>query len=146
MPGIKKMAVQILTQKYATAEEARKSMATALHSKYAGDPRLSTTIDQVQRIYGENFFPEMKTDWKIHPNNLGHKDWPGCFRCHDGDHKTADGKQAIKANDCNACHIIIAQGRGEQLQKLSPMGQVFEHPGGDVGDMKCSECHTGGLQ
>ncbi|MCX6998325.1 MAG: cytochrome c3 family protein [Kiritimatiellaeota bacterium] len=86
----------------------------------------------------------MKTNWKVHPNNLGHKYWLGCFRCHDGEHKTADGKQGIKANDCTACHVILAQGRGEQLQKLTPQGQAFDHPGGDLGEMKCSECHTGG--
>ena len=79
-----------------------------LREKYPQGPRVAQTIAQVQAVYRDNFFPEMKTNWKVHPNNLGHKCWPGCFRCHDGEHKTADGKQGIKANDCNACHVILA--------------------------------------
>lgn len=146
IPGIKKEAVRILTRSYATAEEAMQRIATALHDKYPGDPRLKVTIDEVQKIYRDNFFPEMKVDWKVYPDNIGHKDWAGCFRCHDGQHKTPDGKGSIKANDCNACHIILAQGKGAQLEKLNPQGQAFEHPGGDYGDMKCNECHTGGSE
>ena len=48
--------------------------------------------------------------------------------------------------DCNACHVILAQGSGAQLEKMNPKGHAFEHPGGDFGDMKCNECHNGGPQ
>jgi hypothetical protein len=44
--------------------------------------------------------------WNVHPNNIGHNDSPGCFRCHDGSHTSADG-QAI-SNDCSACHGLLA--------------------------------------
>lgn len=144
MPNLRKIAIQTLTKTYQTKQEAMQGIATAVHAAYADDPRYRKQIDGLQRIYSINFFPEMNTNWKVHSNNLGHKDWPGCFRCHDGDHKTADGTQTIKANDCNACHVILAQGRGDSLQKLNPAGHAFDHPGGDVGDMKCSECHNGG--
>jgi len=146
IPSVKKAAMEVLTRPYATSEEARQKIATTLHAKYSKDSRCQKLIDSVQEIYRDNFFPEMKTDWKTHPNNLGHKEWLGCFRCHDGEHKTADGKLGVKANDCSACHVILAQGNGEQLLKLNPQGKSFEHPGGDFGDMKCSECHTGGAQ
>ncbi len=69
--------------------------------------------------------------------------WPGCFRCHDGTHKSADGR-TIRANDCNACRTILAQGSGADLQKLTPGGQPFIHTGGDY-DLSCSDCHTGRL-
>ena len=141
MPGIKKMAMDLLSQTYATEKEAMQKIATALHAKYAEDPRYSKAIDVIQKIYRDNFFPEMKTDWRVHPNNLGHKDWPGCFRCHDGEHVTADGKKPIKANDCTACHIILAQGSGKDLERFNPAGNEFAHPGGDIGDAKCVECH-----
>lgn len=144
MPGLRKIAMQVLTKPYKTEKEAMQGIATDVHAAYASDPRYRKQIDALQRIYRINFFPEMNTNWKVHPNNLGHKDWPGCFRCHDGEHKTADGKQTIKANDCNACHVILAQGRGQSLQNLNPAGHAFDHPGGDTGDMKCSECHSGG--
>ncbi len=86
----------------------------------------------------------MKARWETYPDNIGHKDWPGCFRCHDGLHKTADGKRSIKANDCNACHTILAQGSGDELDQLSPAGQKFKHPGDEV-EGACNDCHTGGL-
>jgi nitrate/TMAO reductase-like tetraheme cytochrome c subunit len=85
----------------------------------------------------------MKASWKNYPNNIGHKDWPGCFRCHDGKHKTTDKKLAIKASDCNTCHTILAQGNGAELEKFTPAGQEFKHPGGDY-DPSCTDCHTGG--
>jgi nitrate/TMAO reductase-like tetraheme cytochrome c subunit len=98
----------------------------------------------VQLIYKDNFFPDMKASWKVYPDNIGHKDWPGCFRCHDGLHKTADGKGSIKANDCNSCHTILAQGSGAELDQLTPKGQKFKHPGDEV-EGGCNDCHKGGL-
>ena len=86
----------------------------------------------------------MKADWSKYPDNVGHMLWPGCFRCHDGNHKTEDGKRTIKANDCNACHTILAQGRGVELEQMTPNGQKFKHPGDEV-DGACNDCHSGGL-
>ncbi len=99
----------------------------------------------VQRIYRDNIFPAMKASWIVYPDNLGHRTRPGCFRCHDGRHKTEDGRRTIKAHDCNACHIILAQGRGEDLARLSAAGQPFKHPD-DYYDpaYQCTDCHSGG--
>lgn len=143
MPSIKKEAVDVLTRTYVNEAEAKEKIAGGLAEKYGGNPHLPGAIEAVQGIYAANFFPEMKSDWHVYPNNIGHKDWPGCFRCHDGEHKTADQAQVIKANDCNACHVILAQGNGAELQNLSASGQPFKHPGGEIGDMKCNECHNG---
>jgi len=126
------------------AARAIQGIATLLASRYPQDARIKPTIDAVQQIYTDNFFPEMKANWQAYPDNIGHKDWPGCFRCHDGNHKTSDGKRVIKANDCNACHTILAQGSGKELEQLSPTGLKFKHPGDEV-DGACNDCHTGGL-
>ncbi len=142
--SIKKEAVAVLTKTYPTQKEALQGIATELVAKYPNEPRIRPVVDVVQEIYRNNFFPEMKANWKVYPNDIGHKNWPGCFRCHDGEHVTADGKGSIKANDCNACHTILAQGAGAELEKFNPKGHEFKHPGGDFGDMKCSDCHTGG--
>jgi hypothetical protein len=107
---------------------------------------VQSAIAQVQQIYHDNFFPEMKADWRAYPDNIGHKDWPGCFRCHDSKHKSTDGKRSIKASDCNACHIILAQGNGAQLEQLSPHGQEFKHPEEAYDPAYlCNDCHSGGL-
>jgi hypothetical protein len=143
LPWIKTNAMHVLTLPYKTETEARESIAATLAEKYPNDARIKTAIATLQQIYSENFFPEMKADWSSYPDNVGHMIWPGCFRCHDGQHKTEDQKMTIKANDCNACHTILAQGAGEQLNRLSPGGLQFEHPGGDY-DISCTDCHTGG--
>jgi hypothetical protein len=58
-------------------------------------------------IYAWNVFPAMKVTWGTYPNHLGHKDSPGCFRCHDKKHKTDDGEKINK--DCDTCHTILAE-------------------------------------
>ena len=142
---IKTNAVYALTRPYRTEREAQDGIATFLESKYPDDARIRRAIPVVQRIYTENFFPVVKTDWTVHPDNLGHRTWPGCFRCHDGKHKTENGKRTIKANDCNACHLILAQGQGSEFRKLSADGQQFKHPE-DLYDpsFKCTDCHAAG--
>jgi hypothetical protein len=88
------------------------------------------------------FFPEMKTDWKVRPDNIGHYIWPGCFRCHDGSHVDQTGR-AI-SNECNACHIITSQGSQPEPKTVSLQGLKFDHPGGEIPpEMLCSDCHTG---
>jgi hypothetical protein len=58
-------------------------------------------------IYNRNVFPDLKVTWGTYPNNLGHTDSPGCFRCYDGSHTTANGKETI-SQDCGACHQLLA--------------------------------------
>jgi hypothetical protein len=65
---------------------------------------------EVAAIYLRNIFPDMRVTWGTHPNNIGHNDSPGCFRCHDGSHTSADG-QTI-SNDCSACHNLLAVQEG----------------------------------
>lgn len=144
MNWIKSNAVYTLTQKYTNETQALESIATTLANFYPNEPRVRDAIATVQGIYTNNFFPEMNASWDKYPNNIGHKDWPGCFRCHDERHKTLDGKHSIKASDCNTCHTILAQGSGDELNLLSPAGQKFKHPGDEV-DGACNDCHTGGL-
>jgi hypothetical protein len=57
-------------------------------------------------IYKDNVFPDLKVTWGTYPNNLGHADYPGCFRCHDDSHATADKKTITQ--DCGACHQALA--------------------------------------
>ena len=48
----------------------------------------------------------MKVTWGSYPNHLGHTDSPGCFRCHDEQHATADGETITQ--DCFTCHNPLA--------------------------------------
>jgi nitrate/TMAO reductase-like tetraheme cytochrome c subunit len=146
LPFIKTNAVGVLCRPYTNQTQALEGIATALSQQFPKDPRISGTIAAVQQIYTNNFFPEMKASWRDYPDNIGHKDFPGCFRCHDGKHVSSTGHDMIKANDCSACHLIVAQGSGAQLNQLSAQGQKFAHPL-DAYDpaFQCTDCHNGGL-
>jgi len=115
LPFIKKEAVEVLKRDYANRDAAVSEIATSIQnfyqSKYpqADEKRaaeVKNAIDAVKAIYLQNIFPDMKVSWGTYPNNLGHMDYPGCFRCHDGNHVSADGR-AIP-NDCGTCHDVLA--------------------------------------
>jgi nitrate/TMAO reductase-like tetraheme cytochrome c subunit/uncharacterized membrane protein len=145
IPWIKTNAMYVLTRTYNTDAEASNGIAVALAARYPDDARVQEATPVVQQIYADNFFPEMKANWSSYPDNVGHMIWPGCFRCHDEQHKTEDRKLTIKANDCNTCHTILAQGAGAELDRLAPAGQKFIHPAGDLDtNPTCNECHNGG--
>jgi hypothetical protein len=143
LPWIKSNAVAAVIRDYKTEPEALEKIASALRASYPSNPKLDSSIAAVQAIYRRNFFPEMKADWRVYPDNIGHKDWPGCFRCHDGLHKAASGKKMIPASDCNSCHTILAQGSGPDLDKLSPKGHNFFHVDAEYSDFSCVNCHGG---
>ncbi len=143
MPLAKSNVVAALIQPYSTRQEAQQKIADVLQASYPADPRLGSLVAEVQKIYQLGFFPEMKTDWRAYPNNVGHKEWAGCFRCHDGLHKTSDGKATLGASDCNSCHTILAQGNGADLDKLSSKGLAFFHIDAEYQDFSCNKCHTG---
>ncbi len=143
LPWVKSNLVALLVGSYQTEDEALAKIGTTLREKYAGKPKVDALVSSAQEIFKQTMFPEMKADWRAYPNNISHKDWAGCFRCHDGKHKTADGKKSIKASDCNSCHTILAQGAGEELNKLNPKGHTFFHIDAPNEDFDCNSCHTG---
>lgn len=144
LPWVKSNSVAVLTRKYETEDEALKGIANGLRAKYASTAGLDQLVGEVQAIYRQNFFPEMKADWRAYPENIGHKNWPGCFRCHDDNHAAVGSSRKIPASDCTSCHTIIAQGNAAELLQISPSGQKFKHPGDEV-DGSCNDCHTGAL-
>ncbi len=96
-------------------------------------------------IYNNNFFPEMKTDYRARVNNLSHFVNDGCFRCHGGDQVNEAG-QGVTAS-CDSCHVIVAQGGTDVIADLdsSVGGLPFVHPvdiGGSWQTIKCTQCHN----
>ena len=59
---------------------------------------LDEGIEELRTIYQRTIFPEMKADWRAHPNNLGHRDSLGCFRCHNDEMVDEDGEAIF--TDC----------------------------------------------
>jgi nitrate/TMAO reductase-like tetraheme cytochrome c subunit len=115
LPFVKKAAMELLKAEYKSGEEAEQKIPAGLAEFYiakypaiaqqrGGD--IQTAGRTIAGIYGRNVFPDLKVTWGTYPNNLGHVNFPGCFRCHDGDHSTSD-KQTI-TQDCAACHQALA--------------------------------------
>lgn len=128
LPYIRKKAVELLKVDYPDRDAAAKQIADGITSYYRTSyPEIYQSkralVEQaaagVSGIYLRNVFPEMKVTWGVHPNNLGHNDFPGCFRCHDGSHTSADG-QTIP-NDCGACHNLTLV-EEESPKLLSDLG------------------------
>jgi nitrate/TMAO reductase-like tetraheme cytochrome c subunit len=115
LPFVKKQAVELLRAEYADRDTAAQKIASGLVEFYkSGHPEtyakhravVETAADQVVAIYRRNVFPAMKVGWGSYPNNIGHEDFLGCFRCHDENHKSADGRTLTQS--CDACHSVLA--------------------------------------
>lgn len=115
LPFIKKQGVEILKQTYPTTADAEAKIPAALETYYRTSfPQVyAQRKDDVTQagkgvlaVFERNVFPEMKVTWGTYSNNLGHTDFPGCFRCHDESHTSPDGKTITQ--DCSACHNLLA--------------------------------------
>lgn len=113
LPFVRREAVAALKVDYPSREAALPEIAARLNGFYSGNTQngpavrsedLTRAVAGTQRLYSRNVFPQMGVTWGTHPNNIGHIDSPGCFRCHDENHKTKDGK--VISQDCALCHEI----------------------------------------
>lgn len=115
LPFVKKTGVELMRVVYQSDAEAGQKIPTGLASFYQQKyPDVaSKRVSDIQAageglvaIYRRNVFPDLKVTWGTYPNNLGHADDPGCFRCHDESHATADKRTVTQ--DCNTCHQSLA--------------------------------------
>jgi len=152
LPFIKKTALEALVSPYRTQEEAREKIAATVRDFYARRyPEVARTrkesidraSDELRAIYGRSIFPSMRADWRVHPDNIGHMLFDGCFRCHDNKHAGATG---ALPKGCDVCHDFGLQlagpDTGMALVKVRP-----EHPvklEGIHAELNCARCHTGG--
>lgn len=150
LPFLKAKAVETLAKPYTTNDEAVATIAADIPAYYrssypaiytANAASINGAVSELQRIYQTYFFPEMKTDWKVSPNNIGHYNAQGCFRCHDGQHKSPEGK--VIRNECSICHTTIDQTFGGKT--VAATDGMFRHPVdlGDKNTWQCAACHKG---
>jgi hypothetical protein len=66
------------------------------------DARLRRAIAALEAIEARHVFPSMRVAFASYPDRLSHTDDKGCFRCHDEEHKAADG--SVISQDCERCH------------------------------------------
>lgn len=113
LPFAKKASVAVLEAKYDPAGISKIPAAfeSLYRAQYAAslaghEAEVQAAGKALEAIYRRNVFPELKVDWGTYPSNLGHMASPGCFRCHDNDHSTKDGKSVTQ--DCESCHQALA--------------------------------------
>jgi hypothetical protein len=115
LPWIHKKGLELLKGNYTSEADARVRIPEQLTAFYrSSNPailsskaaQVKSSADYLVTIYSQNVFPSMKMTFGTHPNNIGHTDYPGCFRCHDGSHNAKGGKSITQ--DCSACHNLLA--------------------------------------
>jgi hypothetical protein len=176
LPYLKREAVAVLDKPYETTSQALSGIKSGLENFYQSNYRdsyaakkesIDRAVVEVQRIFQTYFFPEMKVNWQTHPDNIGHFYSVGCFRCHDGKHKSSAGK--IISTDCNICHTVLDQSnagvsipvkdgnfrhpvelgdlKGMSCTQCHRGNRAFQHPVnlGDLSEFKCTDCHSGKL-
>jgi nitrate/TMAO reductase-like tetraheme cytochrome c subunit len=159
IPSIRQLAVSTLTTQYATRDDAVK-VINALEEEYKRDfpdyysqntEKVQAAITEVQAIYDRTVFLDQKVDWTTHPNNLGHINSPGCFRCHDGKHLN-DKNEAVRL-ECNLCHSIpVVTGAKDLVTKIeinsggvepdSHLNPNWINLHNKSMDQTCAQCHS----
>jgi hypothetical protein len=113
LPFVHREAVKVLKASYQTEDAATEAIAKGLRDFYRASYQaiymtrrqdVEKAVTGAQQVYRRNVFPEMNVQFSTYPNNVGHMDFPGCFRCHDDNHKASDGKKI--SQDCETCHKI----------------------------------------
>ena len=148
LPFLKKQALDVLSATYETSPQAMSAIENNLlsfyRSNYAGvfsqrEDSIRSAIAEVQRIHQTYMFPEMKTDWRTHPNNAGHMNSAGCFRCHNGEHFSKEGKMI--SNDCNICHTTIYDSAGPPEANIRTGSYMHPVDLGSLDGRACTTCH-----
>lgn len=158
IPYFKKNAVAVMEREYPNMDEAMAAIE-GLRDYYAvnwptyyvkENATVNQAIDETVALYQRMVFPTMEVSWDTHPNNLGHKNSAGCFRCHDGKHLN-EKNESIRI-ECNLCHSIPLKNRPDGTTAILPVEEQFE-PESHIDsnwisrhrfefDDTCQGCHT----
>jgi len=115
LPFLRREALAAMRGEYASHEEAAREIPARLRAYYERDhPEVAAAKvdairaagDEAARLHNLNVFPQMKVAWGTYPNHIGHQATPGCFRCHDDEHRTEAGETI--SQDCGTCHTLLA--------------------------------------
>ncbi|MCC7353128.1 MAG: hypothetical protein IT330_05160, partial [Anaerolineae bacterium] len=158
LPFVKQQAMESLNAAYNSQkkQDGLQTVADTLTAFYrqnaasAPQDKIQQAIATLQGIYDITHFPAMEVDWRTHPDNIGHKDFPGCFRCHDGKHFSAQG-EAIRL-ECNICHTLPQVSQAGQPAPSIPLARAVPEPESHkkttwlsehriVFDATCAGCH-----
>lgn len=164
LPYVKRESMRILWGSYpdeAAADAEAERLSAFYELEYPGVHRanpggIERAIEEIKLLYRLSATPETKVTARTYPDNLGHLDFPGCFRCHDGGHfLVVDGavtREPIPAS-CDTCHTFPQLGPAVASLPLGTPPEthddplfVFNHRSIatqlDPGGTTCGECHA----
>jgi nitrate/TMAO reductase-like tetraheme cytochrome c subunit len=164
LPFIKREGMRILWSSYPSDEAAfaeTDKLETFYRLRYpevaaSKAAEIAQAVDRIKVLYHLTATPDMKVTAASYPDFLGHLDYAGCFRCHDGGHYLVrDGvvtKETIPAT-CDACHTypqigpaVASLPLGEPPDTHDDALFVFNHrdvaTSLDPGPQSCGECHA----
>jgi len=132
LPFAKKEMYQLLTARHDSREEALAAVGEVRKGYEANYPEAAASMaseieaaDQLaQALLTRLVFEEPGVTWQSFPDNGKHKDFAGCFRCHDGKHLSAEG-ESIRLH-CNICHSIPVSVSGDDRPPQMPLASVQE--------------------
>ncbi len=144
LPFVKREGLKLLSASYPSQDKgvaAMVGLADFYRLQYpnvlsARQQAIDQAVAALQDIYRQTVFPEMNLTWQAYPNNLGHVDFPGCFRCHDGQHVNAQG-ETIPAN-CTLCHSVPVAIQAVAPSAAPPIPHRVQGPD------TCQVCHGQG--
>jgi nitrate/TMAO reductase-like tetraheme cytochrome c subunit len=164
LPYIKREGMRILWSSYpdeATADTETDKLSDFYTANYPDvaqgkAAQIEEAIAQIKVLYRLTATPAMKVTAATYPNHLGHTDFPGCFRCHDGGHFLVENGVATKQtipSTCDTCHTFPQIGPavaslplGEPPSTHNDSLWVFDHKNVaselDPGKQSCGECHA----
>jgi nitrate/TMAO reductase-like tetraheme cytochrome c subunit len=164
LPYIKREGMRILWASYpddAAADAAADELASFYAMNYpdvaqAKSQQIGQAISAIKVLYRLTATPEMKVTAKTYPDNLGHLDFPGCFRCHDGGHFLVENGVVTNKtipSTCDTCHTFPQIGPAVASLPLGAPPSthddelwVFNHKNVatsiDPGGTSCGECHA----
>lgn len=114
LPFVHREGLHLLKASYESRADAQAKITATLTTFYRSQypavwntqqPQIDAAAKALVALYSANVFPSMKVIWGTHPDNIGHNNSPGCFRCHDGNHNAKGG--ASITNDCSVCHNLV---------------------------------------
>ncbi len=132
LPYVKKEMLALLTADYESREQAMQAASEVRQQYEVNYPEAAAAypdeIKQAQQL-AEQFvsrlvFEEPGVTWQSFPDHNKHKDFAGCFRCHDGKHESAEG-ESIRLH-CNICHSIPQTVQGDARPPQMPLAYIQE--------------------
>ncbi len=137
VPHMKEVLLAVMEAEYENQEEAI-AAAAALDERFQAEypevaAEYAVQIDQAaevaQGLITRVVFRDPEVTWRDFPDysgHGGHKEFPGCFRCHDGEHLSSEG-ESIRLH-CNICHSIPEVVSGSNWVPHMPVAALEEPP------------------